>query len=448
MATDHEPVDDRHEGGGRVTTTPLRASRSKRWFILLPLIILMIATVGYFGVDWWIYSLSHVSTDDARVKGTLITVSPRVAGRLTSVLVEQGQPIQQGEVIARIQQDDYLAQAKLSEAVLEAAKSELASATLELELAQAVAVGEIERSEAILGASESQLAEAEKAAGLESQIVKADLREKAAAVEEARAQLLSAKINQDMAEGEFKRAQQLFEDGIIATEQRDQMAAAYDRATAQYQSAQETLNKSIALLERATADSRRVQLLQENIRTQQGKVKESAALKSLALAEQQRVKMQEEILKTLQAKVKEAQARLDLARLRLDKTVITSPVDGVVSQAIADPGEHIQPGQPIAIVNDPQDVWVEANIEETDIRKIQLGQPVDLDVDAYPQRKFAGKVIQIGAATRSEFAIIPAGSASAHFIKVTQRLPVKIAVDNREGLLKPGMMVVAGIRVK
>jgi membrane fusion protein (multidrug efflux system) len=119
-----------------------------------------------------------------------------------------------------------------------------------------------------------------------------------------------------------------------------------------------------------------------------------------------------------------------------------------VSQAIADPGEHVQPGQPIAIVNDPQDVWVEANIEETAIRKIQLGQPVDLDVDAYPQRRFEGKVIQIGAAARSEFAIIPAGSASAHFIKVTQRLPVKIGVDNRDGLLKPGMMVVVGIRVK
>ena len=448
MATDNEPLGHRDEVSNRIAPSHLPTRRSKRWLFFLPLTILVFAAMGYFGLDWWLYSLSHVSTDDARVKGTLITVSPRVAGRLTSVLIEQGQPIQQGEVIARIQQDDYLAQATLSEAALEAAESQLASAALELELTQAVAAGEIERSDAVLGASESQLAEAEKAAGVESDIVQADLREKAAAVEEARAHLLSAKVNQDMAEAELRRANQLFDDGIVATEQRDQTAAAYDHAKAQYQSAQETLNKSMALLERATADSQRVQLLQENIRTQQRKVKESAALKSLALAEQQRVKMQEEVLKTLRAKVKEAQAKLDLAQLRLAETVITSPVDGVVSQAIADPGEHIQPGQPIAIVNDPQDVWVEANIEETEIRKVQIGQAVDLDVDAYPQRKFAGQVIQVGAATRSEFAIIPAGSASAHFIKVTQRLPVKIAVDNREGLLKPGMMVVVGIRVK
>ncbi len=94
------------------------------------------------------------------------------------------------------------------------------------------------------------------------------------------------------------------------------------------------------------------------------------------------------------------------------------------------------------------EIGVEANIEETEIRDIRVGQPVEIDVDAYPHQKFQGKVWQIGAATRSEFAIIPAGSASAHFIKVTQRLPVKIAVDNSEGLLKPGMMVSVGIRVK
>ncbi len=134
--------------------------------------------------------------------------------------------------------------------------------------------------------------------------------------------------------------------------------------------------------------------------------------------------------------------------MQLDETVIVSPIDGVVSQVIADPGEHVRPGQAISIVNDPQDVWVQANIEETEVGKVQIGQSVELDVDAYSQRRYEGKVIQIGAATRSEFAIIPAGSASAHFIKVTQRLPVKIAVDNSDGLLKPGMMAEVGIRIK
>ncbi len=426
----------------------LEPTKSKKWLFLTPMIILVVVVGGYFGVNWWLYSLSHVSTDDARVKGILITVSSRVTGRLLEVGVEDGQPIKRGDVIARVQQGDFEARVALREAALEAAESQLLSALLELDLERVVTEGQIARSEAVLGASQSQLDEAQKATGLEIQRTRADLREKEAAVEEAKARMQSAKVNQGMASSDLKRANQLFEDGIVAAEQRDQSVAAYDQAIARFQTAQESLNKSRALLARAEAESRRVQLLRTNVRTRQRRVKESTALKNLAVAEQQRVRMKEEVAKTLEAKVKQAQAELALVRMELDETVIVSPIDGVVSQVIADPGENVRPGQPIAIVNDPQDVWVQANIEETHIGKVEIGQGVELDVDAYSQRKYEGKVIQIGAATRSEFAIIPAGSASAHFIKVTQRLPVKIAVDNRDGLLKPGMMVVVGIRIK
>ena len=426
----------------------LASRKSKKWMFLAPLIILVVIVGGYFSIDWWLYALRHVSTDDARVKGTLITVSSRVSGNLMAVRVEDGQPIKRGEVIARVQQDDFEARVALREAALEAAQSQWSSALLELDLERAVTDGQIERSEAVLGASQSQLDEAQKAAGLESERVKADLREKEAAVQEAKAQLQSAKVHQDMASSELKRAKQLFEDGIVAAEQRDHATATYDQAVARYQTAQEALNKNLAVLARAEADSRRVQLLQTNVRTRLRHVNESTALRNLAIAEQQRVRMKEEVVKTLEAKVKQAQAELALARMELDETNILSPIDGVVSQVIADPGEHVRPGQAIAIVNDPQDVWVQANIEETQIGKVQVGQSVALDVDAYPQRKYEGKVIQVGTATRSEFAIIPAGSASAHFIKVTQRLPVKIAVDNSDGLLKPGMMAVVGIRIE
>jgi membrane fusion protein (multidrug efflux system) len=222
----------------------------------------------------------------------------------------------------------------------------------------------------------------------------------------------------------------------------------HDQAVARYQFAQETLNKSLAVLQLARAESNRVQLMLDTVRTQQRKVRESEALKTLAIAERQRVPVKEEMVKNLRAKVKEAQAQLDLARMQLAETHIISPIDGVVSQTIADAGERVQPGQPIAIVNNPKDVWIEANIEETYIRKVQPGQSVEISVDAYPRRTFQGQVSQLGAAARSEFAIIPAGSASAHFIKVTQRIPVRIAVDNHEELLKPGMMVVVGIQVK
>lgn len=426
----------------------VQASRAKRWGLVLPLIIIVVAVGGYVGVRWWIYALHHVSTDDARVKGTLITVSSQVAGRLLSVPIEDGQRINKGELLAQVQPDEYRAAVALREAALEAVKSQLTSAETDLELDRELTEGHIERSDAVLGASRSQLTEAERAVALEAQRIKASLREKGAAVEEARAQLNGTKANLNKAAADLERARQLFQDGIIATEQRDRMASLHDQARAQYESSQEALNKNLALLELAKAESRRVQLLLDNVRTQRRKVRESEALKTLAVAERQRSRMKAAVVKNLRARVKEAEAQLTLAHIGLEETRILSPIDGVVSQVIADAGERVQPGQPIVVVNDPQDVWVEANIEETEIRDIRVGQPVTIDVDAYPHQTFRGKVWQIGAATRSEFAIIPAGSASAHFIKVTQRLPVKIALDNRAGLLKPGMMVVVGIRVK
>lgn len=449
MPEDNAPLDTPSPRAGGSAPMPPLSQRGSRWRIFVPLLVLGLAVGGYFGVQWWLYTLSHVSTDDARVKGTLITVSAEVPGRLLSVPIEAGQPIKQGDLLARIDPEFYELEVAQRQAALEAVQSQLARAEIEHELAQAQTEGNIEVSEAVLSASQSQLSEVQGAAQLENKRVQAELRGQEAAVEEARAQLAGTKAQLDVAAAESKRAEQLFQDGIIAAEQRDQVTAAYNFALAQHQSVQERLNKDLVLLQRARDESQRVQLRLESVRTQEQKVEESQALKTQAVDVGRLGNMaQAEGLKDLRAKVKEAETELALARLRLEKTVIHSPVTGSVSQAIADSGEHVRAGQPIAIVNDPQDVWVSANIEETRIRQVQLGQPVDIAVDAYPDQSFQGQVHQIGAATRSEFAIIPAGSASAHFIKVTQRIPVRIVVENPDNLLKPGMMVEVGIQVR
>ena len=448
MAEDNAPLDTPSPRAGGSAPLPPLSRRGSRWRIFAPLLVLGLAVGGYFGVQWWLYTLSHVSTDDARVKGTLITVSAEVPGRLLSVPIKAGQPINQGDLLARMDPEFYELEIAQRQAALEAVQSQLTRAEIEHELAQALTEGNIERSEAVLNASQSQLTEVQGAAQLENERVQAELREQEAAVEAARARLAGTKAQLDVAASENERARQLFQDGIVPAEQRDQVTAAYDLALARHQSVQKSLDKDLALLQKARAESQRVQLRLESVRTQEQKVEESQVLRTLAVAERQGIMVHAAEVKNLRAKVKEAETELALARLRLEKTVIHSPVTGSVSQAIADAGEHVRAGQPIAIVNDPQDVWVSANIEETRIGQVQLGQPVDISVDAYPDQPFQGEVHQIGAATRSEFAIIPAGSASAHFIKVTQRIPVRIAVENPDNLLKPGMMVEVGIKVR
>jgi multidrug resistance efflux pump len=123
MAIENRSVDERTtlpESGSPVT---LRRPRATRWFILISLLVLTLGLGGYFGVQWWLYALHHVYTDDARVKGTLITISAEVAGRLVALAVEEGQRIRQGDLLAQIQQDEYQAQVTLHSAALEAAKS-------------------------------------------------------------------------------------------------------------------------------------------------------------------------------------------------------------------------------------------------------------------------------------------------------------------------------------
>ena len=448
MAVDKRAVEVQDGLPGSPTSSMARPPKTKRWLILLPVLLLLLGIGGYFGVQWWLYTAQHVYTDDARVKGTLITLSSEVAGRLVRLAVEEGQAVKRGDLLAQIQQDEYQAQVALYSAALEAAQSQLASAAADLALTRSLTEGQIQRSDAVLGTSRSQLAEVEKAVPLEEQRLQGNVREKEAGVEEARARLAGAKITVEQAAADLTRARQLARDGVVAAERLDQAVAAHHSAVAQQQLAHEGLNRALALFQMAQADTQRVHVSRAQVQAQQNKVRESQALQMLALAERQRTAMKADGVNNLRAKVKEVEVQLALARLRLAETRIVSPIDGVVSQTIADAGERVQPGQPILVVNDPLDVWVSANIEETHFRKLREGLPVRITVDAYPGQIFSGRVAQLGAATRSEFALIPAGSASAHFIKVTQRLPIRVTLENPDGLLKPGMMAAVGIRVK
>ena len=144
---------------------------------------------------------------------------------------------------------------------------------------------------------------------------------------------------------------------------------------------------------------------------------------------------------TLAFRQAELSARIERQKIDVADHSLASPLDGVVSRAFADVGEYVQVGQRIALLHDPQTIYVEANIRETEIRRIQIGQRVKIEVDAYPEYEFEGEVERIGYAATSAFALLPSPNPSGHFTKVTQRLPIRIGLSQRDGLLRPGMMV-------
>src|SRR5690606_4151307 len=135
-------------------------------------------------------------------------------------------------------------------------------------------------------------------------------------------------------------------------------------------------------------------------------------------------------------------------KIDLEDRTIRSPINGIVDRTFVEAGEYVSAGQRIALVHDPERLWVEANVKETQIRRLKPGQPVEVTVDAYPGRTFIGRVERIGSSTTSNFALLPTPNPSGNFTKITQRVPVRIAIEQTDAVLSPGMMVEVNIDVR
>ncbi|PPK51226.1 membrane fusion protein (multidrug efflux system) [Marinobacter persicus] len=331
------------------------------------------------GGGWWLYQqLTHVVVTDARVAADIVAMSSRVPGWVTVLEVTDGDAAQRGRVLIQI--DDR--------------ESRLRVEALDAQLA-----GIARRREEI----EARIA-------LTDRQTQSRITAKQAAVRAAEARLAAAAAQLDLARQENDRAEKLAPSGAINRARLDQTRAALETAKQQTLSAQADLENARAALAEAEAARGELTVL----RTQ---------LAELG-PEEQRLRAQK------------AQAELDLE----DRTIVM-PFDGVVDRVFVDKGEYVTPGQRLLMVHDPERVRVEANVKETDIRFFRPGKSVMITVDALPGRRFEGRVTRVGQSATSEFALLPNPNPSGNFTKITQRLPVRIAVQQDGGELKPGMMV-------
>jgi membrane fusion protein, multidrug efflux system len=416
------------------------------WRLLIPILFLAVGVVigAKYGVEYWIYTMTHVYTDDARVKGTMVSISPEVSGLVRNVHADEGYEVKKGMVLVEIDQADYLTQLAQAEAACEAVQTQLVEAQRDLALQIQRQGSELARAKALVDAKKSKLSEAETDLALERDKSKNSILEAEASYKAALSRLKEMEHGLKAAESNFDRAGKLFAEGIIATEQRDQAQVAYDQAAARYASAREGVEQAKARHAASIASERMIELQSRRVTTLRAEIQETEAAYQLTVANAGVEDLKRERIKLLEAKLKEEEAKVAAARLRLENTVIHSPIDGVVSRKRVELGEMVQRGQPILVVNDPRDVWVLTNVKETYIRDVHVGSSVDVWVDAYPSRIFRGTVESVGAAAISEFALFP---PTGNFTKVEQRIPVRITVDSADGLLKPGMMVIVGIEI-
>jgi len=364
-------------------SAPQKRPLMKNPIVRAALAIALLGALIFLGK--WIYHRStHVHEIDARLRSTLYIVSSELPGRLESFPLEEGMTVNEGQMVAK----------------LDSTKSELLLRELSLELQKLDAqIEEMETSKQVL---QHQVESRMQSAG--------------ANLDAAGASVKEAELSKKQAEDELRRTVLLAEQKLVSQRQLEQAQTAAKQAAESLNVVRAKATSSSAALSESRANTAQVDVLEKQI---------------------QRLRVNRESI----------QVQRERQASEVQKHTITSPVNGVVDQTFVNEGEYVAPGQRFALVHDSRKVWINANIKETEVQKIKQGQPVIITVDAYPGHTFSGKVLLVGSAATSQFALIPSPNPSGNFTKITQRIPVKISVEQQDDLLKPGMMVEVDIDV-
>ena len=418
-------------------------------------VILLIGIIA--GVRYWLYSRAHESTDDAFIDGHIIQISPKASGYVTKIYVNDNQQVKAGDLIIEIDPRDYETRLQQAQAALAAGLARENEARANVALTRATgaagvqqARATVQRSRTNVGASRAAAASSQsRASQATSAIATAQ-----ANLEQARSLVVAAEAEATRANNDVERYQQLLAKDEISRQLLDQAVATARTATAQLESAQQRVVAATAQVSEARSAQAAAAETARQQQTQIGGAEAgvSEAIGGLAQANtaSQKVAVSEAQAQTAGASTEQLRAAVQQAELELSYTKIYAPEDGRVTRKSVEEGALVQIGQPLlAIV--PGDVWVTANFKESQIGRMVPGQPVEISVDAYPDKVFKAHVDSIQAGTGSRFSLIPPENATGNYVKVVQRVPVKIVFDeppDSKHLLAPGMSVVPEVKVR
>ena len=372
----------------------------------------------------WRHFSTRTSTDDAQIDAHITQIAARVGGTVARVAVTDNQSVSAGAVLIEIDPREYQIAVQRAEAELAAAQASAAAAASGVPIARTEATsgvssasGSVEQASAGIGAADS---------GIET--ARAHLRASQAVLKQRAAE--AERASRDLA-----RLEGLIQKDEIPRQQYDAAVAAAAAARAAADAAEATVAESQTAV--ATAESRARQARADLSRA-------NASLQVARTAPDQ-IRVTRAQADVAQARVQQAEAALAQARLDLQHTRIVAPAAGIVSRRTVEHGQVVQPGQPLLALVDLDGLWVTANFKETQLSRIRAGQRVEVEVDALGGQRFAGHVDSIAAATGARFSLLPPENATGNYVKVVQRVPVKIALEHGQDAchrLRPGMSVV------
>ncbi len=371
---EHEPV--------------IEESRAKRMYFIVGAAVLLLV-IGYT-----IYALAtsgKETTDDAQVAADVVPVAARVSGQVTAVYIRENQPVRRGEPIADLDPADQQVKVAQAQADLETAKAQAADADARVTVNTAGAKGGFAAAQAAVQSSRESVDTSE------------------AAITEARAAVSRAAANAEKARNDWQRASELGAKGDISKAQVDAARAAHEAADADLAQARA----------RFTSAENARQMAQANVAQAQGRLEQSAPVSAQVAAAQAQARL-------AHAKVQTQEAALQAAQLTLSYTHITAPIDGIASKLAVHPGSYISSGQPIVQLV-PRTTYVNANFKETQMKQMRAGQRATIRIDALGRRDFEGRVESLSGGTGATFSLLPPDNASGNFVKVVQRVPVRIS---------------------
>jgi membrane fusion protein (multidrug efflux system) len=393
----------------------VKRPKTRKRVLLIGAAMVVVVAAGYFAWNAFRYQ----DTDDAQVDGHVMQLSARINGHVQEVFVVEGQVVHAGDVLVTIDPVDYRIAAEQAQANLDDALAKAASSHWNVPITSVTVRSNLDSAKtAVLNAG-------------------AAVRGAEQTYESAKAALVQAEANAARSDADLRRFTELVAKEDISRQQYDQAVATATANRAAVTSAQAGVHAAEQAVQQA-----------------QGKLLQAKNDLQTAETAPEQISLSRANAQAADAQVSQRHAQFAQAEMNLSYTVISSPVTGIVGKRSVEVGQNVNIGQELVDVVPLDDVWVTANFKETQLAHMRPGQPVDVKVDAYG-RRWKGHVTNMGGGTGSIFSLLPPENATGNYVKVVQRVPVRIDFDrstgqqfNAEGLLKPGLSVEPDVRVR
>jgi len=398
--------------GRAIDVEEVRSGPRRRVFVIGGIAIVVVLLLAW-GIPWLTYALSHEGTDDAHVAADEVAVTSKIPERIERILVDTNQPVRRGQLLIVLENKDEEAKLRQAQAQYDLALANQRTNTQQGQGGVSQAGGQIVSAQAQVPVAQAAVAQA------------------AAQLHAAQAQVPAAQQAYNKAQADYARVNSLVATGDVASQQLDAVRAQSAGAAAQLRAAQDQVSVAQANLsaaqDRVSAADAGVTAAAGAVTTAQGKLSQASD----------------------PSQVEAAAAQLYLAKQNLNYTRIYASTDGYVGQKSAEVGQTIGAGITLMTIV-PHKIYITANYKETQVGRMRVGQPVDIRVDAYHGVLFHGHLSSINPASENTYALVPAQNASGNFVKVTQRIPVRIDVDDERAdmPLRPGMSVETYVKVK